>query len=87
VHLAFLIAVLNDLEIMSVDVQNAYLNAPTKEKIYMIAGLEFGQEKEGRSVMIVWALYGRAALGGMIIWRLLSGRPVSKPARRMPMCG
>jgi hypothetical protein len=47
VHLAFLIAALNDLEILSADVQNAYLNAPTKEKIYMIAGPEFGQGKEG----------------------------------------
>jgi hypothetical protein len=43
VCLAFLIAALNDLEVLSADVQNAYLNAPTKEKIYMIAGPEFGQ--------------------------------------------
>jgi hypothetical protein len=37
VHLAFTIAELNDLEILSADVQNAYLNMPTKEKIYTIA--------------------------------------------------
>jgi hypothetical protein len=58
VCLAFLIAALNDLEILSADVQNAYLNAPTKEKIYMITGPEFGQGKEGQLVMIVRALYG-----------------------------
>jgi hypothetical protein len=46
VHLAFLIAVLNDLEILLADVQNAYLNAPTKAKIYTIAGLECGQGKD-----------------------------------------
>jgi hypothetical protein len=57
VHLAFLTAALNDLEILLADVQNAYLNAPTKEKTYTIAGLEFGQGKEGRPVMIVRALY------------------------------
>jgi hypothetical protein len=89
VHLAFLIAALNDLEILSADVQNAYLNAPTKERIYMTAGPEFGQGKEGQPVMIVQALYGcdRAELGGMIIWRLLSGTPASRLKRRTPMCG
>jgi hypothetical protein len=56
VCLAFLIAALNDLGILSADVQNAYLNAPTKEKIYTIAGPEFCQGKEGRPVMIVQAL-------------------------------
>jgi hypothetical protein len=36
--LAFLIAVLNDLEILSANIQNAYLNATTKERIYTIVG-------------------------------------------------
>jgi hypothetical protein len=58
VRLAFLIAALNDLEILSADIQNAYLNAPTKERIYTTACPEFGQGKEGRPVMIVRALYG-----------------------------
>jgi hypothetical protein len=39
------------------------LNAPTKEKIYTIAGLEFSQGKEGRLVMIVWAQYGLRSSG------------------------
>jgi hypothetical protein len=63
VRLAFLIAALNDLEILSADVQNAYLNAPTKERIYTTAGPEFGQGKEGRPVMIVRALYGLRSSG------------------------
>jgi hypothetical protein len=63
VRLAFLIAALNDLEILSADVQNVYLNAPTKEKIYTIAGPEFGQGKEGRPVMIIRALYGLRSSG------------------------
>jgi hypothetical protein len=33
VRLAFLIAALNELEILSADIQNAYLNATTKERI------------------------------------------------------
>jgi hypothetical protein len=60
VRLALLIAALNDLEI---HVQSAYLNAPTKERIYTIAGPEFGQGKEGRPVMIVRALYGLQSSG------------------------
>jgi hypothetical protein len=63
VRLAFLIAALNDSEILSADVQNAYLNAPTQEKIYTTAGPEFGQGKEGRPVIIVRALYGLRSSG------------------------
>jgi hypothetical protein len=63
VRLAFLIAALNDLEILSADVQNAYLNAHTKRKIYTTAGPEFGQGKEGQPVMIVRALYGLRSSG------------------------
>jgi len=58
VRIAFLVAALNGLEVMAADVQNAYLNAPTSEKCYTIAGLEFGQANVGRPVYIVRALYG-----------------------------
>ncbi len=34
IRLAFLIAALNDLNILAADVGNAYLNAPTKEKVH-----------------------------------------------------
>jgi hypothetical protein len=39
------------------------LNAPTKEKIYTVAGPEFGQGKEGWPVMIVRALHGLRSSG------------------------
>jgi hypothetical protein len=55
--------VLNDLEILTADVQNAYLNAPTKKRIYTIARTEFGQGKDGQPVMIVRALYGLRSSG------------------------
>ena len=67
VRLAFMIAALNDLDILSADVQNAYLNAPTKEKVYTIAGLEFGSANAGRPVLIVRALYGLKSSGAR--WR------------------
>jgi hypothetical protein len=46
VHLAFLIAALNDLEILSADIQNAYLNAPTKERIYTTACPDIGTPRD-----------------------------------------
>ena len=57
VRLAFLLAALNDMDVLAVDVQNAYLNAPTKAKVYTVAGKEFGVNA-GRPVLIVRALYG-----------------------------
>jgi hypothetical protein len=38
VRISFLIAALNDLEILSCDISNAYLNAPCREKIWFVAG-------------------------------------------------
>jgi len=67
VRIAFTIAALNGLDILAADVQNAYLNAPTKEKCYTTAGLEFGKENVGRPVMIVRALYGLKSSGAR--WR------------------
>ena len=42
VRIILTLVALNDLDILAVDVQNAYLNVLTKEKVYMMAGLEFG---------------------------------------------
>ena len=63
-----MLAALNDLDVLSADVQRAYLNAPTKEKVYTTAaGLEFGADKVGRPVLIVRALYGLKSSGAR--WR------------------
>ena len=58
VRIAFTIAALNGLDVLVGDVQKAYLNAPTKEKTYTTAGLEFGLDKVGQPALIVRALYG-----------------------------
>jgi hypothetical protein len=63
VRLFFLMAALHDTDVLSADIQNAYLNAPVKEKLYTIAGKEFGPKNEGRPVMIVRALYGLKSSG------------------------
>jgi hypothetical protein len=67
VRIALKIASLNDLNLIAADIQNAYLNAPTKEKCYTVAGLEFGSDNEGRPVLITKALYGLRSSGAR--WR------------------
>ena len=57
VRIAFLVAALNNLSVLARSVQNACLNAPTKEKVYFIAGKEWKAD-EGKVVVIVRALYG-----------------------------
>ena len=39
---AFLLAALNDLDIMAAAIGNAYLNASKRDKVYTTAGAEFG---------------------------------------------
>ena len=45
------------MEVWQTDVGNAYLEAYTTEKVYVIAGGEFG-DKEGHVFIIIKALYG-----------------------------
>ena len=62
VRLIFLLADLNGLELVMIDVGNAYPNATCKEKVYAICGPEFG-ELEGCIAVIVQALYGLRGSG------------------------
>ena len=48
---------LNNLMVLGADVQNAFLTAPNKEKVWLHAGLEFGLDK-GKVYIVVHALYG-----------------------------
>ena len=59
--IAFL-AELNGLELYQTDIGNAYLESYTKEKVYIIAGPEFG-EREGCVLIIRKALYGLKSSG------------------------
>ena len=63
VRIAFLLAALNDVDITSTDIGNAYLNAFPREKVYTTAGPEFRAEFEGRPVLIVRALNGLKSSG------------------------
>jgi len=55
-------AELNDLELWATDIGSAYLEAYTKEKLYIVAGPEFG-ELEGHVLLIIKALYGLKTSG------------------------
>jgi hypothetical protein len=67
VRIAFTMTAVNFLQVLSGDFQNAYLNAPTAERCYCIAGPEFGPSRMGRPVLIVRALYGIRSSGAR--WR------------------
>ena len=62
VCIALMIAALNDLEVKSVDVLNAYLTATTTEKIWTILGPEWGADV-GKHAVLVCALYGLKSAG------------------------
>jgi hypothetical protein len=68
VRIAFLVAALNDLDVTMADIGNAYLNAPCREKIWTVAGPEFGNRK-GCVMIIVRALYGLKSSGAA--WRAM----------------
>ena len=62
IRLVLFIAWINNLQSWATDVGNAYLEANTKEKVYTIAGPEFG-ELEGHVLLIQKALYGLRTSG------------------------
>ena len=62
IRMVTFLAELNGLEIWQTDVGNAYLEAMTQEKVYVIAGDEFGQLK-GNVLVIKRALYGLKSSG------------------------
>ena len=69
VRILLLIAALNGLDILACDIQNAYLTAECREKIYTRAGPEFGSE-EGSVMLVKMALYGLKSSGAAFRSRL-----------------
>ena len=69
VRIGFLIAALNDLDILARDIGNAYLNAPCKEKVHVtiVDDLLFGPEHRNKTAVIARALYGLKSAGNS--WR------------------
>jgi hypothetical protein len=63
VRIAFTYAALNGLDVCAADVRNAYLQAPSSCKDYIICGPEFGLENVGKVALIHRALYGGKSAG------------------------
>ena len=57
VRILLTFATLNEVKVLGADVQNACLTAPNKEKVWMMAGPEFGADK-GKTLLVTRALYG-----------------------------
>jgi hypothetical protein len=66
IRIAFLIAGLNDLDVLAGDVTNAYLNAPCREKIWFEGKIETGNDR-GKVLILTRALYGLKSSGAA--WR------------------
>lgn len=62
IRIALTMAALNDLEVKTGDIQNAYLTAPCREKIATVCGPEFG-DYQGQTAILVRALYGLKSSG------------------------
>jgi hypothetical protein len=59
VRLFFRLAALNDLGVLSCDIQNAYLAAPNKEMVcWTMFTDQLGPEYTGKKAIIAKALYG-----------------------------
>ena len=56
------IAALNDLKVLVCNIHNAYLTAKCREKIWTIAGPEFGYDA-GKLMIVVRAFYGLKSSG------------------------
>ena len=54
---------MNGLDICAADIRNAYLQAPSSQKDYIICGPEFGLENIGKVALIHRALYGGKSAG------------------------
>jgi hypothetical protein len=63
IRISLTYAALLGLPVIGADICNAYLQAPSSEKHFIICGPEFGIENEGRVALIWRALYGGKVAG------------------------
>lgn len=58
VRMGFILVQLNGLLVCAGDVGNAFLYGKTREKVHVIAGVEFGSKIAGKRMIIYKSLYG-----------------------------
>jgi len=64
VRLGFILAKLNGLLVCAGDVGNTFLYGKTREKVFIIAGPEFGPELMGKRLIVDKSLYGLKTSAG-----------------------
>ncbi len=63
IRIALMHVALLGLPVLGADIRNAYLQAPSSEKHFIICGPEFGIKNEGCITLIHCALYGSKVAG------------------------
>ena len=63
VRIALTYAALNEVDVNAADIRNAYIQAPSSQKDFIICGPEFGLEHVGKKALIRRALYGGKTAG------------------------
>lgn len=63
IRIALTYAALNKLDVWASDIRNAYIQAPSSRKDYIICGPEFGLENVGKVALIRRAVYGGKTAG------------------------
>ena len=58
VRFGFILTRMNGLMVCAGDIGNAFLYGKTREKVFIVAGPEFGPELEGQRLIVYKALYG-----------------------------
>ena len=74
-QMEFMLAALNYLDVFDANINNAYLNAPCREKIWTKSGPEFGSQ-QGCGILILKALYGLNSSGAS--WRAVLAETLVK---------
>jgi hypothetical protein len=63
IRIAFTYAAFNGVDVFAADIGNAYLQAPSSQKDFIVCGPEFGIENVGKVALIRRALYGGKSTG------------------------
>jgi Reverse transcriptase (RNA-dependent DNA polymerase) len=74
VRIAFMLAALNELDLLAANLKGAYLNAPCRERVCFKVGKELGED-EGKWVVITRAIYGLKSSGAA--WRSMFAEALS----------
>ena len=62
VRIALAISLLNELDVLACDIQNVYLREGCRERVWVVAGPEYGSE-DGKNMLVIKAIYGLKSSG------------------------